>query len=174
MDQLLSNDIIALRALERADIDLLYKWENDSRLWPVSNNIAPYSREMINNYLETNSNDIYKTYELRLIATLVKTGEPLGTVDFTSFDPMNNRAELGLFVAPEFQGKGFGTQVLQLVKNYAGNCIGLRQLYVLIPNDNEVCLKLFRHEKFVEAGILKSWLRRGHNYMDVHILQYIF
>lgn len=174
MNGLLDNDTVALRALEPTDIDLLYKWENDTTLWTVSSNIAPYSKEMIANYLKNNSNDIYKTGELRLIVTLAPTGEAVGTVDFTSFDPINNHAELGLLIAPQFQGKGYGKQVLQLVKEYACNCIGLRQLYVLIPDDNKACLTLFSNDGFQESGLLKSWIRRGRNYIDVHLLQHIF
>ncbi len=125
MNGLLDNDTVALRALEPTDIDLLYKWENDTTLWTVSSNIAPYSKEMIANYLKNNSNDIYKTGELRLIVTLAPTGEAVGTVDFTSFDPINNHAELGLLIAPQFQGKGYGKQVLQLVKEHIAHLRGV-------------------------------------------------
>ena len=30
MSQLLSNDIVTLRALEPTDLDILYRWENDT------------------------------------------------------------------------------------------------------------------------------------------------
>ena len=43
MSQLLSNDIITLRALEPTDLDTLYRWENDTTLWAVSDTVAPYS-----------------------------------------------------------------------------------------------------------------------------------
>ena len=52
MSQLLRNDIIALRALEPTDLDTLYRWENDSRLWYASDTVAPYSRAALWQYLE--------------------------------------------------------------------------------------------------------------------------
>ena len=59
MSQLLKNDLVTLRALEPTDLDILYKWENDTALWVVSDTVAPYSREALWQYLETNTGDIY-------------------------------------------------------------------------------------------------------------------
>ena len=50
--QLLKNDIIKLRALEREDLDSLFEIENDSALWTVSDTLAPYSRDLLTKYLD--------------------------------------------------------------------------------------------------------------------------
>ena len=170
----LSNTHITLRALEPTDLDLLYEWENEASLWVASSCIAPYSRQMLWKYLQENSNDIYQTHELRLVATLAESGQAIGIVDFTNFDPLNNRAELGLLIAPPFQGKGLGRHTLDIATRYALECIGLRQLYVFIAHDNVACLSLFAEAGFELAGVLKSWQKRGHHYHDVHLLQCIF
>jgi diamine N-acetyltransferase len=91
MNQLLNNDTIALRALEPTDLDILYKWENDTRLWVVSDTIAPYSRQVLWQYLEAYTGDIYTQRQLRLIITLKSDGSSIGTVDFLNFDPFNKR-----------------------------------------------------------------------------------
>ena len=101
MKQLLSNDIVTLRALEPTDLDTLYRWENDTALWTVSDTAAPYSRESLWHYLEQYTGDIYAQRQLRLMITLTENGAPVGTVDLLNFDPLNNRAELGLFVTSE-------------------------------------------------------------------------
>lgn len=174
MKQLLSNDIVALRALEPTDLDTLYRWENDTALWSVSDTIAPYSREALWHYLENYTGDIYAQRQLRLMITTPTDGSPVGTVDFLNFDPLNNRAELGLFIASEYRGKGLGRQALELLTAYARDHIGLRQLYVFIALDNEVCLKLFEDYGYIRCGILKSWVKRGNTYRDVALLQMIF
>ena len=43
----LHNDVVALRALEPTDLDILYTWENDPRVWTVSGTLTPYSRQML-------------------------------------------------------------------------------------------------------------------------------
>ena len=173
MSQLLSNDIITLRALEPTDLDTLYRWENDTALWAVSDTIAPYSREALWHYLEQYTGDIYAQRQLRLMITLAD-GTPAGTVDYLNFDPLNNRAELGLFIAPEHRGKGLGRQALDLLTAYSREHIGLRQLYVFIAIDNVVCLKLFEDYGYRRVGTINSWVKRGSTYRDVALLQMVF
>ena len=174
MSQLLSNNHITLRALEPTDLDTLYRWENDTALWVVSDTIAPYSREALWHYLEEYTGDIYAQRQLRLIIESKERNTPLGTVDFLYFDPLNNRAELGLFIAKEHRGKGLGQQALELVTAYAREHIGLRQLYVFIATDNTVCLNLFERNEFRLVGVINSWVKRGSTYHDVVLLQKVF
>lgn len=173
MSQLLSNDTLRLRALEPTDLDTLYRWENDTALWTVSDTIAPYSREALWHYLENYTGDIYAQRQLRLMIVLNSDGSPVGTVDYLNFDPLNNRAELGLFITAEQRGKGLGRQALDLLTAYSREHLGLRQLYVFIALDNEVCLKLFEDYGYRRAGILQSWVKRGSTYRDVALLQMI-
>lgn len=173
VSQLLSNDTLTLRALEPTDLDTLYRWENDTALWIVSDTIAPYSREALWHYLENYTGDIYAQRQLRLMIVLNSDGSPVGTVDYLNFDPLNNRAELGLFITAEQRGKGLGRQVLDLLTAYSREHLGLRQLYVFIALDNEVCLKLFEDYGYRRAGILQSWVKRGSTYRDVALLQMI-
>lgn len=173
MSDLLRNHIIALRALEPTDLETLYSWENDTRLWTVSDTIAPYSREALWRYLEDYTGDIYAQRQLRLMVTLIEDGTAVGTVDFLNFDPLNNRAELGLFIDKAHRGKGLGRQALELLTAYARDHIGMRQIYVFIALDNEVCLKLFEDFGYRRAGVLHSWVKRGACYRDVALLQMI-
>ena len=173
MSQLLRNDIVTLRALEPTDLDVLYRWENDTALWAVSDTIAPYSREALWSYLQQYTGDLYAQRQLRLMVTLTTDGTPVGTVDFLNFDPLNNRAELGLFIAIDYRGKGLGRQALERLTTYAREHLGLRQLYVFIALDNEVCLQLFESYGYRRVGVLQSWVKRGNNYRDVALLQMI-
>lgn len=171
---LISNQVIALRALEPSDLDLLYKWENDTDVWTATDTQAPYSRHVLRQFIESHTGDIYTSRQLRLIITLKSTGEAIGTVDFTDFDPLNNRAELGMLIAHEHQGQGYGRMALQLIKQYACEHIGLRQLYVVIADTNAACLSIFEKEGFEATGHLKAWIKRGRTYHDATFMQYVF
>jgi len=171
MTHLLNNGTIALRALEPTDLDTLYRWENDTALWTVSDTPAPYSREALWSYLQGYTGDIYASRQLRLMIVQLATGTALGTIDFINFDPLNNRAELGLLVAPEHRGQGIGRQALELLTAYAREHIGLRQLYVFIALDNEPCLALFDSFGYRRVGTLQAWVKRGTTYRDVVLLQ---
>lgn len=170
----LNDNTIVLRALEPTDLDTLYAWENDTALWVVSDTVAPYSREALWHYLQEYTGDIYAQRQLRLMITLADGGTPVGTVDFLNFDPLNNRAELGLFIAREYRGRGLGQQALRLLSDYSRDHIGLRQLYVFIAVDNEVCLKLFEDFGYRRVGTIQSWVKRGTVYRDAILLQMVF
>ena len=173
MNQLMKNEMIALRALEPTDLDTLYNWENDSALWNVSDTVAPYSRAALWQYLEAYTGDIYAQRQLRLMITLASDNTPIGTIDFLNFDPLNNRAELGLFVDSAYRGKGLGRQALELLTDYAREHLGLKQLYVYIAQENEACLNLFDSFGYRRVGIIHKWVKRGINYHDVVLLQMI-
>jgi diamine N-acetyltransferase len=164
------NDTLRLRALEPTDLDLLYTWENDATVWAASDTAAPYSRQVLWQYLENYTGDIYQSRQLRLMIEL-NDGTAVGTVDFFHYDPLNNRAELGLLIAPEHRGHGYGRMALQLARDYAAQHIGMRQLYVYIRTDNTACLQLFVDFGFEQAGLLHAWVKRGRNYHDVAVLQ---
>ena len=174
MGQLMKNDTIELRPLEPTDLDTLYNWENDSALWVVSDTVAPYSRAALWQYLENYTGDIFAQRQLRLMITLAGDGTPVGTIDFLNFDPLNNRAELGLFIAAEHRGQGLGRQALELLTANAREHLGLRQLYVFIALDNTVCLKMFEDYGYRRVGVIQSWVKRGSTYRDVALLQMVF
>ena len=172
MEKLLSNSTITLRAIEPTDLDLLYRRENDTDLWAVTNTHAPYSRQMLWQYLQSYTGDIYASQEVRFVVTLTGTGEAVGLLELMHFDPLNNRAELGLCIFGEYRGKGYGRQALRLIEGYAARHIGLKQIYVMIQLSNADCLALFKSEGYREVGILEAWVKRGNTYHDAVLLQH--
>ena len=65
----LQGRIVALRAVEPRDVDLLYGWENDVRLWAVSGTTEPFSRAQIEQFVERQlaGADLLRTGQLRLM-----------------------------------------------------------------------------------------------------------
>ena len=41
---MLTGKNLTLRALEPSDVDFFYEWENNEKLWHLSNTITPFSR----------------------------------------------------------------------------------------------------------------------------------
>lgn len=172
--KIISNDIVTLRSLEATDLDVLYRWENDTRLWTVSNIMVPSPKSYLWQYLQNYDSDIYTTRQLRLMITLTGTGEPIGTIDLLNFDPLNNRAELGIMVDSRHVGKGYAGEALKLTIGYARNYLGLFQLYALVDVGNTRCLSVLKKHGFVTNGVLKQWINHGTEVHDVEIMQLIF
>ncbi len=173
-EQLLETDEIRLRALEPDDVDLLYVWENDTNVWSVSSTLAPFSKQMLRDYVESAQNDIYAAKQLRLMIDDKSTGKTIGTIDLFDFDAHNRRAGIGIFVVEEFQKQHYATKALQILLHYCETMLLLRQVYVDVPCDNVASVTLFSNAGFQQIGIKKDWLLNNSGYSDVVGMQKIF
>ncbi len=171
MENVLEDDKIILRAVEPTDLDVLYKWENDTAMWKVGASIAPFSRKVLWDYINNYTPDIYTSQQLRLMVELKETGEAIGTLDFYDFDFQNRRAGIGVLIDSGHSGKGYGTRALNLATEYGTRFIGLHQMWATIPIDNTVSVSLFKKCGYKMCGRLRSWLRRGKSYCDVYFMQ---
>ena len=116
MTMTLSDDLIRLTAPEPADLDSLYIWENDPELWPCGDTSAPLSRHQLDEYIAGYDADIFSARQLRLVIRLAATGEAVGTLDITDFNPRDRHARVGIFVAPAFRGRGIALRALSLLR----------------------------------------------------------
>ncbi len=170
---MLHDDTIELRALEPEDLDVLYRWENDTELWKVGSSIAPFSRKILWDYIENYSPDIYAARQLRLMVVLRATGRAIGTVDFYDFDPHNKRAGVGMLIDSAEAGRGYGTRALTLATSYARGFLGMHQLWAVIPVDNKASMALFKKCGYRCSGRMRSWLRLDGCYHDALIMQHL-
>lgn len=164
-----NNHNISLRAPEPDDVDMLYRLENHPEVWQVTWGSAPVSRQMIWDYVQSYSADIYRDKQLRLV---IQAGQQaVGCLDITDFDPSNGRAMIGIAVEEAHQGQGIAKQALAQAINYCRDELGLHQLAAIVPRDNERSLRLFTSAGFKTCGRLRSWLRRGKSYADAMVIQ---
>lgn len=169
----LKSDTLYLRALERSDLDFLYGLENDVSVWHVSNTVAPFSKEVLEQYLEQASQDIYATRQLRLVICS-PDHQPVGTIDLFDFDPLHLRAGVGILLREPFRRQGLAGQALALLIHYCTQYLLLHQLYCSIAADNEASLHLFQQAGFNLVGKRQQWLRTPQGWQDVVELQKIF
>jgi diamine N-acetyltransferase len=164
---------VFLRALEPEDIDLLYKWENDTGNWNVSNTQTPFSRFVLEQYISTSHVDIYSAKQLRLVICEID-GRAIGSIDLFDFDPNHLRAGIGILIAEQSdRKKGFASEALDLLVKYCFEILNLHQVYCNITTENESSILLFQHHGFQITGIKKQWIRSGVGFKDELLLQLI-
>ncbi len=150
---------VSLRPLEPDDIELLYQWENNMEIWEVSNTKTPFSKYILAQYIKESARGIYETRQLRLIIENEQQ-EPVGAVDLFDFEPYHQRAGVGILIhKQEHKNRGYATDALQALSNYAVNILGLKQLYANISEENIVSIRLFEKTGFEQTGIKKNWLK---------------
>ncbi|MBP5361103.1 MAG: GNAT family N-acetyltransferase [Bacteroidaceae bacterium] len=177
MPQLLSSSTVRLRPLETNDLPLIYKLENDTRLWDSTANTQPLSRGTIEKYIGASTGDIYKEGQLRLVIEYKKNEEEyesVGVIDLIDFSSRHQRAEVGLSILPEYQSQRIGTEALRLMEQYAVQMLFIHQLYAYIDPANDISLRLFCSAGYQRVGTLQDWLKAPDGYRHILLFQKIF
>jgi diamine N-acetyltransferase len=171
----LESNIIRLRAVEPSDIDLLYLWENDPDVWIIGERIEPYSRFELEKYI-LSEGDIFANKQLRLMMDCKQNGnyETIGAIDLFDFNPLHQRAGLGLLIySGENRGKGYASEALTILIEYAFTVLNLSVLYCNISVNNLKSIKCFESAGFEKCGLKKSWNNTPAGREDEFMLQLI-
>lgn len=170
----LENETIRLRAPEPEDLEILYRWENDTSLWLYGDTRVPYSKFGLRQYIEHSiGKSIYELGQIRFMISHTSRSKTIGIIDLFDFDPANHRAGVGILIFPDEQGKGYAFKSLQLLHSYAFDFLDLHQLYAHISTDNNPCLRLFAKAGYRCCGRLNEWKKTGDTYQDIAIYQCI-
>ncbi|MFD2246162.1 GNAT family N-acetyltransferase [Pontibacter ruber] len=169
----LRSDHTYLRALEPTDLEFLYSLENDISVWQVGNTLMPYSKFVLEQYLENATQDIYTIKQLRLVICN-HTHTAVGAIDLFDFDPLHRRAGIGIVVAADHRGNGHAAEALQLLLGYCKSTLQLHQVYCSVTATNMASINLFKKAGFQEVGVRQQWLRTSEGWDDVIEYQLLF
>ncbi|GAB3728726.1 GNAT family N-acetyltransferase [Hymenobacter agri] len=155
-----------LRALEPDDLEFLYALENDPSIWGVSDTLAPVSRHALREYLEHATADFYVVRQLRLVITTDIGSPAVGVVDLFDYDPLHQRAGVGITILGTKRRRGYARQALELLKKHAQTVLRLHQIYATVAADNSASMRLFQAVGFRRVGTRQQWLRTPGGWTD--------
>ena len=165
---------MTLRAMEPEDIEMIYKWENDPTVWVQSAAHQPFSRQVLQRFIEESAScDIFVTRQLRLMADVEGTG-CVGCVDLFDFDPWQKHASVGILVDSRMRRRGFGLAMLEKVHHFVIEHLDLHQLYCEISINNNASIGLFMKCGYELCGSKKEWIREEGVWTAVECYQKIF
>ncbi|NOZ36333.1 MAG: GNAT family N-acetyltransferase [Chlorobi bacterium] len=167
----LENSVIRLRSLEPDDLNFLYQTENTVELWEVSNSLLPFSKYILQKYIENSHLDIFTTKQVRLIIETRKEKETVGLIELFDYEPIHLRAGIGIHIVKNEQRKNYAEQTIRLIIMYCKNILRLNQIYCNISFDNTASIKLFEKIGFEHTGTKKQWLNTGEGFKDVFFYQ---
>ena len=160
---------LKLRALEPSDADFLYKAENEYTAVINSDNAAPYSRDLLQQYAESYDADPYRSGQLRLVADV--EGESVGIIDIYDISVRNRHASVAILVLPEYRNLGYASEMLESASEFAFKSLGLVALMSLVHTTNSISVSLFEKCGFDRCGILKRWHFSDGDMHDVIVMQ---
>ena len=171
--QTLKGEHITLRALEPEDLDFLFTTENDENFWEVSHTQTPFSKYILKLYLENSHLDIYEAKQLRLVIEENSTKTSVGMIDLFDFNSQHKRAGIGILIHQKYQNKGFASEALSTLINYAFTHLNLHQLYANITDDNVRSISLFEKHQFKKVGLKKDWIFTNGKFKNEILFQLI-
>ena len=163
---------INLRALESEDLDFLFTTENDESFWEISSTQTPYSKYILQKYIENSHQDIYEAKQYRFLICDIKN-TPVGMIDLFNFNPQHQRVGIGILITSENQNKGYGSEALEMMIDYAFTYLNVHQIFANITSDNINSIRLFEKLNFKKIGIKKDWVNSNATFKDEILYQLI-
>jgi len=105
--------------------------------------------------------------ECRLVA--VAGGDIVGSAGLHGMGTSLRRAHvrgLGIGIAPEWQGRGLGRQMLLRLLDWADNWGGVLRVELHVHADNERAMALYRKLGFIEEGRHRAYALKSGRYVD--------
>jgi len=162
---------IYLRALEQEDLSFLYNVENSTAIWEISGTTTPYSKDVLQLYLDNAYRDIYDVKQLRLVICN-NHNKAIGLIDLFDFDPQHKRAGVGIVILEEIARElGYGSEALEVLCNYAFNILDLKQLYANILESNTIGVHVFKKLGFKIIGVKEDWIFHAGQFKNEVLLQ---
>ena len=163
---------ISLRALEPSDLDFLFSVENNESFWEISSTQTPYSKYILQKYIENSHQDIYEAKQYRFVICNIDN-IAIGLIDLFEYNPQHNRVGVGILIVPKYQSKGFASEALELLIDYAFSHLNVHQIFANITSDNDESIALFEKYNFKKAGLKKDWIFSNATYKGEILYQLI-
>lgn len=150
---------VFLRPILPSDLDILEAWENDPLTWAATDfsewtadEQPPYSSAVLRQFIENQQLGIEHCGQLRLVVCL-RDGRPAGFVDLFDYDPAARTAQVGILIySADDRGRGYGTEAVQAVCEYAFGELGILELRCAVGAENETSRRVFEKCGFVFDG----------------------
>jgi L-phenylalanine/L-methionine N-acetyltransferase len=89
-------------------------------------------------------------------------------------DDLSHSGWLMLGVRQELQGRGVGSDLLQILITTGKVAAGLRRLQLTVFADNETALRLYQRHGFEIEGRHRRFVRRGEDFLDAFTMARLF
>ena len=137
-----------LSPINTDDVEIFTQWLNDIE---------------VTQYLQLHFQNISISSEKEVVEKLAKShnyvivdlkeDKPIGVCGFSSINNIYRTAEVGIFIGDKtFHNKGYGTEALSLLIDYAYQSLNLYNIMLFVYEDNQRAIKCYENIGFKEMG----------------------
>ena len=153
---MLKGQHIYLRGIDIDDLSFLTITENNPDNWKVSGTLIPFSNSSLKDYI-LSDRDLPTDKQVRYIICINENNKPIGAVDLFDYDPVHRKAGVVILILNDERKKGFASEALKIIIDYAFNFLNLHQLWANIHQQNSESIRLFKKNGFELSVLKKDW-----------------
>jgi len=159
--------LVRLRAIAKDDLPRFVAWINDQEVARHLDFYRPISLEDEERWfaaVATSASDSVFTLE-------TVTGEHIGSIGLHQIDTRARSAMLGVFIGEKrFWGKGYGTEAVQLLLEYAFDQLNLHRVFLYVHEHNPRAVRCYQKCGFVQEGTLRQAGYKEGKYFDILVM----
>jgi len=150
---------------EEHDAPLIFQWFNDPEVtYFMFTGQRPQTIEQIKELMKK---DIHSEHNEIFISRDNKTGEAIGLVGLYEIHQTARKAEMRIITGnKEFWGKGYGTEITELINFYGFDRVNLNRIYLGITHENKGGIRAYEKAGYKHEGVLKEDIYRNSRYYD--------
>lgn len=96
-----------------------------------------------------------------------------GAVGLNDICQVHKKAEIGLWLLPEFWGRGFMQAAMTIISNYGFDCLGLHRIEGFVSSENDKCIRAMSKLDFELEGTMRDCEIKNNEYVSVSIFSKI-
>jgi UDP-4-amino-4,6-dideoxy-N-acetyl-beta-L-altrosamine N-acetyltransferase len=158
---------VSLRALGAEDLDRTLEWVNDPEITRYTGTVFPISASEHQLWYQ----DLLRDRSRRMFAIVTSEAKHIGNIALTDIDWVTRNAEILVYIGEaEFRAKGYGTEAIAALVEFAFGRLNLHRLYARVFSYNQPAMKSFEKCGFQSEGLLREHVFRDGSYHGVAIL----
>lgn len=160
---------VTLRAPHTEDIPYLARLRNDLTLQKQLMVVPrPNSNERVQDWVARRMNDEHGVF---FVVAAGATALPCGFIQLTDIDFLHRRANLGVCIGPEAQGRGYGGEALELTEAYAAAILSLRKIVIHVLSHNTAAVVVYERAGYSRVGVHQEHFFQDGRFCDVLVME---
>lgn len=169
---------LAMSLLEKKDLELLRQHRNGFDTWSNLTDSSIISAVQQENWYQKVSNDPSKGYFIAYhwvqnLEYCMGAREDIGLIRIDEIDHINRSARVGCDVFQIHRNKGYGTQIMEMIKSYCFDFLNIRRLWLLVAEYNKPARKIYEKVGFRTEGQQKEALYKNGQYYDYVTMSFL-
>ena len=160
----LKGERVSLRPVENEDLPLLYAWANDAELRGLTGEVRPSAFADVEDYFEKVRLDPTRVW---FAISLLENQRLIGECGLLRMFPAWRTTDLSIILGEKSTwGKGYGTDALHLLLDYAFGSLNFHRLAIGVTSANDRALRFYEKAGFRREGIQRDGYFYDHAYQD--------